>query len=271
MAKSNRYDWASLSEAERKKVVTERHEKRISKLLKINLTKVEIEKMASEYNSVTEVANSYGIEPHQFKRFLESNMYSEFETGLDYFNRINSKKGDMNITIFKNETLEDILNLTRKVELEERFSLMYTLFSKGYKEKCRCEHCKQEIPVRPIDYKVPMMIYFKDSDPSNTTLENIQIVCYNCYFLLAGQFAYKTVHKFDKFRNKNPKIMLDSQWEIPWQFEPKIMEVKLTGFTTKQTKEKLEKTIKDDERLQAMKEKFRLTMMEKFERFNQEQ
>jgi len=43
-----------------------------------------------------------------------------------------------------------------------------------------CEVCGYNEP-RITDNKVPLILAFKDGDRSNHILENLEIVCYNCY------------------------------------------------------------------------------------------
>lgn len=44
----------------------------------------------------------------------------------------------------------------------------------------RCEVCGFSEP-RITDGKIPLVLAFKDGDRSNHVLENLEIVCYNCY------------------------------------------------------------------------------------------
>ena len=39
---------------------------------------------------------------------------------------------------------------------------------------------------RVVDYKVPLVLSFKDGNKKNWQLENIEPLCYNCYFLNVG-------------------------------------------------------------------------------------
>jgi hypothetical protein len=40
---------------------------------------------------------------------------------------------------------------------------------------------------RVTDYKVPLLLNFKDSNKSNYLLDNVELLCYNCYFLYVGE------------------------------------------------------------------------------------
>jgi hypothetical protein len=52
---------------------------------------------------------------------------------------------------------------------------------------CRCGFNEARI----IDYKVPLLIHFKDTNRKNWKLENLQLVCYNCYYLTVGDVFTK--------------------------------------------------------------------------------
>lgn len=60
---------------------------------------------------------------------------------------------------------------------------------------CRCGFREQRI----LDYKVPLIMNFKDGDKKNWKLDNVEFLCYNCYFLCVGEV----------FTNKQISIMED--------------------------------------------------------------
>lgn len=59
--------------------------------------------------------------------------------------------------------------------------LKYKLITEGHIAE-ECANCgfKER---RVLDYKMPLILYFKDKDKSNYRRENIDLFCYNCYFL----------------------------------------------------------------------------------------
>lgn len=64
------------------------------------------------------------------------------------------------------------------------------LFTEGYKEeKCElCGFCERRI----TDYQVPLILAWKDGNQSNHSLDNLEILCYNCYMLtIAPRFGTK--------------------------------------------------------------------------------
>ena len=48
-----------------------------------------------------------------------------------------------------------------------------------------CGKCGFHEP-RVLDYKIPLLLSFKDGNKSNWLLENLEFLCYNCYFLYVG-------------------------------------------------------------------------------------
>ncbi len=55
------------------------------------------------------------------------------------------------------------------------------LITEGYlrEECCKCMFNERRV----TDYKMPLLLNFKDNNKSNYLLENLELVCYNCYFL----------------------------------------------------------------------------------------
>jgi hypothetical protein len=54
----------------------------------------------------------------------------------------------------------------------------------GYlKDECYICGCNER---RVTDYKTPTLFNFKDGNKSNYLLDNLELLCYNCYFLYVG-------------------------------------------------------------------------------------
>ena len=58
------------------------------------------------------------------------------------------------------------------------------LIAEGYLDEC-CSNCKFN-ERRVLDYKVPLIMHFKDGEKKNYKLDNVGLLCYNCYFLQIG-------------------------------------------------------------------------------------
>ena len=85
-------------------------------------------------------------------------------------------------------------------------------------ECCRCSFKEQRI----IDYKVPLLMSFKDGNKKNWKLENVEFLCYNCYFLCIGDvFTKKQLSVLEDYKDVRPvKIDLD----LPEKHEEAIKE-----------------------------------------------
>lgn len=51
---------------------------------------------------------------------------------------------------------------------------------------------------RVSDYKIPLILNFKDNNPNHYNLGNIRFLCYNCFFLNIGDiFNQKDIHQLE--------------------------------------------------------------------------
>jgi hypothetical protein len=65
---------------------------------------------------------------------------------------------------------------------------------------------------RVLDYKVPLLMHFKDDNKKNYKLDNIELLCYNCYFLTIGDiFTNKQIQQIEDFKQINEGKV---DWEI---------------------------------------------------------
>lgn len=62
--------------------------------------------------------------------------------------------------------------------------IKYRLIEEGYLLE-ECAVCKFH-ERRVLDYKMPLLLHFKDNNKSNYSSDNIELLCYNHYFLLVG-------------------------------------------------------------------------------------
>ncbi len=58
------------------------------------------------------------------------------------------------------------------------------LIAEGYLDEC-CSNCNFN-ERRVLDYKVPLIMHFQDGSKKNYKLDNVELLCYNCYFLQVG-------------------------------------------------------------------------------------
>ena len=86
------------------------------------------------------------------------------------------------------------------------------LIAEGYlAEECKVCSFQER---RVIDHKVPLLFNFKDGNKANFKLDNVELVCYNCYFLTVGNiFTKKELTHLEDFttngQGKEPEWELD--------------------------------------------------------------
>lgn len=83
--------------------------------------------------------------------------------------------------------LDDILNGKHPNYPPNR--LRNRLISAGYmEEQCMCCGFSEK---RITDSRVPLQLNFKDGDTHNHAFENLELLCYNCFFLQVGNLIGK--------------------------------------------------------------------------------
>ena len=85
------------------------------------------------------------------------------------------------------------------------------LIQESYLQEC-CSKC-QFNERRVLDYKVPLILNFKDGNKKNWTLDNLELLCYNHYFLYVGNiFTTKQIQHLEDY---NPSTFQSkSDWEL---------------------------------------------------------
>jgi hypothetical protein len=58
------------------------------------------------------------------------------------------------------------------------------LIIEGFLSEC-CNGCGF-LDRRPSDYKMPLLLHFKDNNKKNYQLTNLEMLCYNCFFIRVG-------------------------------------------------------------------------------------
>ncbi len=81
----------------------------------------------------------------------------------------------------KTPPLQDLINGIIPATSFSPAKIKKRLFEEGYlKEECGlCGFSERRVS----DYKIPLLLHFKDKDPKNYRLDNLEVLCYNHYFL----------------------------------------------------------------------------------------
>jgi hypothetical protein len=71
-------------------------------------------------------------------------------------------------------------------------------------EECnKCEFHERRV----LDYRVPLLLNFKDNNKKNYQLDNLELLCYNCYFIYVGDiFSPEQLDQVQDFTDYKFKI-----------------------------------------------------------------
>jgi len=105
------------------------------------------------------------------------------------------------------------------------------LIIEGYllEECCEC-HMKER---RVLDYKMPLILNFKDKNKKNYKIENLELLCYNCYFLTVGD-----VFDNRQIQGLEDHVTIYKQEEPNWELdEYQLQRLKELGLTDQEPEE----------------------------------
>ena len=94
----------------------------------------------------------------------------------------------------------------------EPAKLKYALIEQGYLlDECAVCGFKER---RVLDYKSPLLLNFKDNNSNNYSLDNIELLCYNHYFLQVGDIFNKQDEKQIESKQEQYKTTENVEWEV---------------------------------------------------------
>ena len=105
--------------------------------------------------------------------------------------------------------------------------LKYALIEQGYlSEECAVCSFKER---RELDYKIPLLLHFQDNNSNNYSLDNIQLLCYNHYFLTVGDiFNDKDVKQIES-KQEHFGTSEKVEWEVDDYHLQRLKELGLDG------------------------------------------
>lgn len=126
----------------------------------------------------------------------------------------------------KEPRLQDLLNKGMSVESYSVDKLKNRLLHEGLlKHECsKCSFSEKRV----IDLKVPLLLNFKNNIKSDWTIVNLEMLCYNCYFLYVGDIFNKKQLKH--IEDYSAPIAEDSKvdWELDEFYSKHFEELGLT-------------------------------------------
>ena len=148
--------------------------------------------------SVKAAARYLNCSYQHLKRYMK--LYQDVETGMTLFDKHKNQSGK-GIPKFlsskgKEPALLDIIEGRIDASLFSPEKIKYKLITEGYLEEECDKCCFQER--RVTDYKVPLILNFKDKNKKNYNKDNIHFLCYNCYFLYVDNvFTDKDIEQLE--------------------------------------------------------------------------
>ena len=110
----------------------------------------------------------------------------------------------------KEPALLDIIEGRVDVSSFNPEKIKYRLVTEGYLLE-ECNQCGFH-ERRVLDYKIPLLLHFKDGNKKNYRKENIEFLCYNHYFLTVGDiFSDKQVQGIEDYKPVNEGSVT---WEV---------------------------------------------------------
>ncbi len=90
--------------------------------------------------------------------------------------------------------------------------LKYALIEQGYLPE-ECTVCKFN-ERRVLDYKMPLLLHFKDKNSNNYGLDNVQLLCYNHFYLQVGDIFNKNDEKQIESQTEHFGTSEKVEWEV---------------------------------------------------------
>jgi hypothetical protein len=161
---------------------------------------------------------------------MYSKMYIDKETNKSLFElHLNpSGRGIIKITEAgsREPRLQDLLNKGMSIESYSVDKLKNRLLHEGLlKHECnKCSFSEKRV----IDLKVPLLINFKNNNKSDWTIINLEMLCYNCYFLYVDDIFNKKQLKH--IEDYSAPVAEDSKvdWELDEFYSKHFQELGLT-------------------------------------------
>jgi hypothetical protein len=101
--------------------------------------------------------------------------------------------------------------------------IKYRMIEGGYlKEECyRCSFSERRV----LDYKIPLLMHFKNGNKQNYTLNNVEMLCYNCYYLSVGDLY--TGKQIEGIEDHKPLNNTHVDWEVDEYTQQRLIDLGL--------------------------------------------
>ena len=132
-------------------------------------------------------------------------------------NKFMSNKG-------KEPALQQILSGELYIESYSVNKLKSRLIQEAILPEC-CSKCGFN-EQRVTDYRVPLLLNFKDGNKKNWKRENLDLYCYNCYFLFIGDvYSNKQILSIEDYVDQPKTAQVD--WELDEHYREHLKQLGL--------------------------------------------
>tara|TARA_R110001606_G_scaffold113564_1_gene240697 strand:- start:2356 stop:3009 length:654 start_codon:yes stop_codon:yes gene_type:complete len=154
-----------------------------------DFTKHQIQNAMDKTKSVRAASRYLNCSYHHLKMWMKR--YTDNETGLTLFETHKNPSGKgipkfISHTPFgrKEPAIIDIVEGRVDASPFDPQKLKYRMIEAGLMldECCNCGFHERRV----IDNKIPLLIHFQDGKNTHWGLDNVKLLCYNCYFLFYG-------------------------------------------------------------------------------------
>jgi len=101
--------------------------------------------------------------------------------------------------------------------------IKYRLITDGYL-KDECNNCGFH-ERRVSDYKSPLILHFKDNNKQHYRLDNMEMLCYNCYYLMVGDIF--SIKQIEGLEDHKPINQSEVDWELDEYTKQRLLELGL--------------------------------------------
>jgi hypothetical protein len=179
-----------------------------------DFTKEELINAMNKTRSVKSCARYLNCSYNHLKRWLK--FYKDESTGKTLFETHKNQCGKGIPKFLKDGTNTQqisLKDLTEGTFIPTSFhpqKIKQRLLNEAYlKEECyNCGFHERRV----LDHKVPLILNFIDGNKMNYKLDNLEMVCYNCYFLFRGDLF--TNKQLEGFEDHKPVNNSSFDWEI---------------------------------------------------------
>ena len=182
---------------------------------RIDFTKEQIISAMDKTKSVRGAARYLNCSYQHLKKWMK--FYKDEATGKTLF-ELHKNQSGKGIPKFlshapfgrKEPAILDIINGVVDPSNFNPQKIKYRLIEGGYlKEECnQCGFNERRV----LDYKIPLLLHFKNGNKQNYTIGNIEMLCYNCYYLSVGDLF--TGKQVEGIEDHKPVNNAQVDWEV---------------------------------------------------------